>query len=304
MKRKKTYERDSFNLSNTNKIFFPENEYTKGDLIEYYEKIAETMLPYLKDRMITMIRFPNGIDGKKFYQKEAPDYFPKWIERKLIKNREEGTTNYVLCNKKATLVYLANQACITPHIWLSRKDKPEKPDRLVIDLDPEVNDFSKIKTAALKARELLENKLGLPTFLMTSGSRGIHVVVPLKRTRDFDEVREFTQLVADLLERENPDLLTTAKRKNKREGKIYLDVDRNAFGQTAVAPYAVRPIKGAPVATPLDWDELKDSSLSPQFWNIKNIFKRLDEKGDPWKEMQKKAVVITNAQKKLSSLLN
>lgn len=296
----KSFGKHSFEISNPDKIFFPEKKYTKGDLIEYYEQIAETMLAYLEDRMITMIRYPDGIDGKKFYQKEAPEYFPNWIERKLIENRDEGSTNYVICNKKATLVYLANQACITPHVWLSKKDKPEKPDRLIIDLDPEVDDFSMVKTAALKIRDLLGGSLGLPVFLMTSGSRGVHIVVPLKRTRNFDEIRRFAQIVADHLEKENPHLVTTAARKNKRGGKIYLDVGRNAFGQTAVAPYAVRPIEGAPVATPLDWEELEDSSLTPQSWNIKNIFKRLEKTGDPWKKMQKEAVVLTTAEKKLS----
>src|SRR5690606_1219975 len=300
----KAYGKYSFEISNTDKVFFPESKYTKGDLIEYYEKISETMLPYLKDRMVTMVRFPNGIQGVKFYQKETPEYFPKWIDKKLIQNREEGTTNYVICNKKATLVYLANQACITPHIWLSRKDKPEKPDKLIIDLDPEVDDFSKVKTIALKTRNLFEKTLELPTYVMTSGSRGLHVVVPLKRTRNFDKVREFAQLVANHLEKENPELVTTAARKNKREGKIYLDVGRNAFGQTAVAPYAVRPIEGAPVATPLEWDELNESSLNSQSWNIKTIFNRLKKNGDPWEEMQKKAVVLTSAEKIMYRLIN
>lgn len=290
-------------LSSLDKVFFPREGYTKGDLIDYYERISEYMLPHIEDRMITMIRFPNGIDDKNFFQKDTPDYFPDWIETKCIKKKDGGETHYVICNKLATLVYLVNQACITPHIWLSRKDKPGKPDRLIFDLDPEHDDFAKVKIAAQKTRELLEYRLGLPTFIMTTGSRGLHIVVPLKRTRGFDVVKDFAQKAAQLLEKENPDLFTTAARKNKREDKIFVDVGRNAFAQTVVAPYAVRPINGAPVATPLQWEELEDKSTSPQSYNIKNLFKKLNKTGDPWKDINQAAVALTSAEKELEKLL-
>ena len=290
-----------FSVSNTDKMFFPKEKFTKGDLIDYYEKIAPVMLPYIKDRLITMVRFPDGIKGKQFYQKGAPDYFPKWIKTKEIENRDGSTTNYVIANDQATLVYLANQASVTPHIWLSKRDKPDKPDRMIIDIDPEVEDFEKVKTTAEKFRKILEEDLGLPTFIMTTGSRGLHITIPLKRTRTFDQVREFAQSVANLMEKENPDLVTTAARKNKREGKIFLDVGRNAFGQTGVTPYAVRPIEGAPVATPLKWEELKDLSSAREF-NIKTIFNRLEKNGDPWVNMEDQIVSLTNAEKKLRKL--
>ncbi|TBW29938.1 non-homologous end-joining DNA ligase [Gramella sp. KN1008] len=292
----------SFEVSNLDKLFFPKEGYTKGDLVDYYERIADTMLPYIKDRPLTMIRFPNGIEDKQFYQKDAPDYFPKWIKTRTIEKQEGGTTNYVLCNDKASLVYLANQACITPHIWLSRKDRLNFPDRMIIDLDPSKDDFGEVKTAAKKIRKLLGEELGLPLYLMTTGSRGLHIVVPMKRTRDFDEVRKFAQKAARLLEQEYPDTMTTAARKNKREDRLFLDVGRNAFGQTGVAPYSVRPIEGAPVATPLDWDELDRSSLSAQSYNIKNIFKRLGSKEDPWKDMSASAVSLTSAIKELNNI--
>lgn len=303
METEKKIDGHTISVSSLDKIYFPKEKYTKGELIDYYERVAEYMLPHIEDRMITMIRFPNGIEGQKFFQKDTPEYFPEWIETKCIKKKDGGETHYVICKKQATLVYIANQSCITPHIWLSKKDKPSKPDRLIIDLDPEQDDFATVKTAALKTRELLEDKLGLPTFIMTTGSRGLHIVVPLKRTRVFDEVKDFAEKIADLLEKENPDLLTTAARKNKRENKIYVDVGRNAFAQTGVAPYAVRPIDGAPVATPLDWDDLKEKSLSPQSYNIKNLFKKLDKGGDPWKDINSKAVVLTSAEKELEKLI-
>lgn len=293
----------SFEISNTQKIFYPEAGYTKGDLIEYYEKIAEITVPLIQNRPITMVRFPNGIDGKRFFQKGTPDYFPKWIKTRKIKKQEGGDTKYVVCNNQATLVYLANQACITPHIWLSRIDKLDYPDKLIIDLDPEVDDFSKVKAAAVTVKELLNKRLGLPVFLMTTGSRGLHVVVPLKRTKDFDKVRDFAQKAAKFLEEENKEVYTTAARKNKREGKIYLDVGRNAFAQTGVAPYAVRSIEGAPVATPLFWEELEEDSLSPRSYNIKNVLQKLEEKGDPWKDFTRSSVTITSAEKKLNKII-
>lgn len=242
MEKEKKLGEHTISLSSLDKVYFPKEGYTKGDIIDYYESIAEFMLPHIEDRMITMLRFPNGINDTRFFQKDTPDYFPDWIETMCITKKDGGETHYVICNKQATLVYLANQACITPHIWLSKKDKPGKPDRLIFDLDPEQDDFAKVKIAAQKTRELLEGRLGLPTFLMTTGSRGLHIVVPLKRTRGFDEVRNFAQKAAEFLEKENPDLLTTAARKNKREDKIFVDVGRNAFAQTGVAPYAVRPL--------------------------------------------------------------
>lgn len=298
----KKFGEHSFEVSNLDKIFFPKEEYTKGDLIGYYEKIADTMLPYMKDRPVTMIRFPNGIDDKQFYQKDAPDYFPEWIETKAIKKEDGGSTDYVICNDEETLVYLANQACITPHIWLSRKDKIDYPDRLIFDLDPSRDDFSEVISAAKKIGNFLKEDLSLPVYIMTTGSRGIHLVVPLKREHTFDQVRAFAQKIARYLEDQYPEEMTTAVRKNKREDKLFLDVARNGKGQTAVTPYAVRPIEGAPVATPLDWDELDKASLSAQTYTIKNIFRRLGSKDDPWKDIDSKATSLKKAMEKLDKL--
>ncbi|MUP44704.1 ATP-dependent DNA ligase [Gramella sp. BOM4] len=303
MSEPRTYDKQEVELSNLEKVFFPESGYTKGDLVDYYERIADTMLPYIEGRPLTMIRFPNGIDDKKFFQKDAPDYFPDWIAKKSLEKKEGGSTNYVICNDKASLVYLANQACVTPHIWLSRQDKPEKPDRMIFDLDPSQEGFDAIKEAAFSIRELLENELGLPLFLMTTGSRGLHLVTPLKREHDFDEVRDFAQQAAKYLERQFPDTMTTATRKQKREDKLFLDVARNAWAQTSVAPYAVRPIEGAPVATPIDWEELKKPELSAQSYTIKNIFRRLGSKEDPWKNIEDKKVGLSEARKKLEKLI-
>ncbi len=289
-------------ISNREKMFFPEQKYTKGDLIDYYEKIADVILPHIESRPLTMIRFPDGIDGKKFFQKDAPDYFPDWIEKKEVRNQDGTTTNYVICNDMASLVYLANQACITPHIWLSKKDKLNFPDRMIFDLDPADEDFSRVKWAAGMLKNLLQDQLGLPSFLMTTGSRGLHIVVPLKREKSFDEVRSFAQQISVYLEKKYPDALTTAIRKDKRGDKLFLDVTRNAFAQTTVAPYAVRPLNGAPVATPLDWNELEKHDLHSQYYTIQNIFRRLGSKKDPWKNIDDASVSLEKALKKFREL--
>lgn len=303
MSEKRTYGKTEVELSNLDKVFFPEHGYTKGDLVDYYEKIADIMLPHIEGRPLTMIRFPNGIEDKRFFQKDAPDYFPDWIAKKSFEKKEGGSTNYVICNDKASLVYLTNQACITPHIWLSKEDKPDHPDRMIFDLDPSKEGFDAVKEAAFSIRELLEDELGLPVFLMTTGSRGLHLVTPLKRNHDFDEVRDFAQQAAKYLEQKYPETMTTAARKEKREDRLFLDVARNASAQTSVAPYAVRPIEGAPVATPIDWDELKKPDLSAQSYTIKNIFRRLGSKEDPWKDIEQHKVKLSEAKKKLEKLI-
>lgn len=290
-------------LSNTDKIIFPDEGITKGDLIEYYRKIANVMLPHVEDRPLTLHRFPDGINGEGFYQKEASDYFPEWIEKLPVKKKEDGETHYVICNNEATLVYLANQASITPHVWLSRKNRLEKPDRLIFDLDPpEGNDFSAVRRAAITLRKFLDNEVGLTSFVMTTGSRGLHLAVPIKASQDFDAVRSFAQKVAKIVAQRNPDSLTTEIRKEKRKGRIFLDTARNAYAQTAVAPYSVRPKPGAPVATPLDWDELSEDHLNAQSYRIRNIFRRLAQKPDPWKQINRHRVSLPKAVDILNSI--
>ena len=302
-KEKMKFGKYSVSISNRDKIFFPSSKYTKGDLIDYYKKISELMIPHIKGRPISMLRFPDGINGKQFYQKDTPDYFPDWIEVKQVKKQDGGTTNYVICNNTATLVYLANQACITPHIWLSKKDKLDYPDRMIFDLDHSDNDFSKVKSVAEKLKKILGKDLNLPVCLMTTGSRGLHVVIPLERSSNFDEVRDFAQTIAKHLETENPGEITTATHINKRGNKLYIDTARNGFGQTSVAPYAIRPIEGAPVATPIDWEDLENPSLTSQTYNIKNIFLRFEKKPDPWRNINRHSVSITSARKKLDEIM-
>lgn len=301
--------RRSVEVSNLAKILFPKDKITKGDVIEYYQRVAKYMIPHMKNRPITMQRFPHGIRDEGFYQKNISDYFPKWIDYIPIKKQEDGVVKYALCNDAATLVYLANQLCITPHVWLSRVNDVNRPDRLIFDLDPSSKrsvsspkNFVGVKKAALLLKDLLD-EIGLISYPMLTGSRGLHVVVPLKRKYDFDEVRAFAKEIAHFLVEANPRFLTIEVRKEKRRGRIFVDYLRNSFGQTAVAPYAVRPKQGAPVATPITWQELRSSGMHAQRFNVKNIFKRLSIKKDPWKDISKHAQLLAVARKKLSVMI-
>lgn len=277
------------NVPNPEKIWFPQSKITKGDIVAYYPDIAPYMLPFIKDRALTMHRFPNGIDHEGFYQKNIGEHFPSWVASKKIKNREAGYTTYVVCNNAASLAYLATQASITPHLWLSKVDKLNYPDRMIFDLDPFDDDFATVRWTALELKKLLQ-EIGMPTFVMTTGSRGLHVVVPLKRVATFDVVREYARSIATLLVDRYPKKLTINARKESRGRRLLIDCMRNSYGATAVAPYAVRAIEKAPVATPIFWEEL--ARITPQRFTIKTIFKRLLQKEDPWQTLNNVASVL------------
>lgn len=257
------------------KVLFPDDGLTKQDLVDYYLKISPLMLPHLKDRPITMFRYPDGIDGKAWVAKDMPDHFPGWIKHHRVP-KEGGTVDHVLGHDAETLAYLANQACITPHIGLSRVDKLQHPDRLVFDLDPAKADFEAVRRAAWWLKDLLD-ELELPSIPMTTGSRGVHVAVKLDRRADFDTVRAFARDVAELLATQHPAALTTEARKAKRGDRLYLDVARNGYSQTTVAPFAVRALPSAPVAAPLDWAQLKDRKLHARTFTLKS-----PPTADPW----------------------
>ncbi|HLD93963.1 MAG TPA: non-homologous end-joining DNA ligase [Anaerolineales bacterium] len=269
-------------ITNADKELFPDDGITKSEVVDYYQRIAETMLPHMKGRPLALQRFPDGIDEEGFYQKEAAVYFPDFIETVRITLEDGSKQNEIVCNNAVTLVYLANLAVITPHVWLSTTEAIRKPDKIVFDLDPSDDDFAVVKEGAHDLRKLLEY-LGLTCFVMTTGSRGLHVACPIKPEHDYNIVKEFTKAAAQNLEAEDPKF-TTKVRKEKRRGRVFVDYLRNEYAQTSVAPYALRPKPGAPVAAPLDWDELSESKLDPQGYTMENIFKRLGRKGDPWKD--------------------
>jgi len=295
--------RYSVEITHPDKILFGKSGLTKLDLINYYQVVAPIMMPYVDDRPISMQRFPNGIADEGFYQKDASDYFPKWVTRIPIAKTEGGAVDYVVIDKPATLIYLANQNCITPHVWLSKKDNLNKPDRMIFDLDPaEKLPFSATQDVAQKLKIVLDD-LGLPTFCMLTGSRGAHIIVPLKRTQSFDETRKFAHDVATLLAQTFPKLITVNVHKTKRGNRVFIDWLRNGFGSTAVAPYAVRARENAPIAMPVTWKELLAPKMISQKYTIKNADKRINKVGDIWHDMQKSAVSLTKARKKLDQII-
>ena len=290
-------------LSNTSKTLFPDDQVTKGDLIGYYRDIAARMLPYLRDRPLSMERYPDGITGERIVQKNVPRYFPDWIARTRVK-KQGGTLVQVICDRPATLVYLANQACIEMHAFLSRTGALDRADQLIFDLDPpDDHRFDQVKHLALGLHDLLE-ELGLTAFVKTTGGRGLHVHVPLNARDDFDTVRRFARQASDVLAAREPDILTTEQRKDSRGDRVYSDVMRNAYAQTAVAPYSVRARPGAPVATPLDWAELKDASLTPHQFTLRTVGGRLDRPGasDPWAGMARRRYSLDRAAQRLAKL--
>ncbi len=268
-----TIGRVTLNTSNENKILFPKDGITKGDIINYYASMADIMLPFMQNRPISMQRFPEGIHQESFYQKDKSEFFPSWIDSVTVEKKSGGDTEYVIINNAATLVYLANLACLTPHLWLSSIPHLKKPDRIIFDLDPApTNSFADVKEAAFALKELLE-ELGLTSFALLTGSKGIHVIVPIKPNYTYAKVRQFTKQVAEVLMQRHPDLYTINPRKEKRKKLLLIDYFRNGFGATGVAPYAVRAKDGAPVAAPVTWDELSRVKASNQF-TIKTIKKR------------------------------
>ena len=267
-------------ISNADKVLFPRDGITKRDLAEYWAKIAPTALPHYFDRPVTMQRFPDGIDGDGFFHKNAPDHFPNWIAR-VDWPKEGGTVTHVLANDAATLVFLANQGCITPHLALSRAGDPRRPDRMVFDLDPSDDDFGKVQETARALRATLDRR-GLESFVATTGSRGLHIVLALDASADVDALRPFARAVAAEVAEAHPALATVEQRKSKRGDRVLVDTFRTAFGQTAVGAYAPRARDFAPVATPIRWDEAFASDLVPDRYTIASIFRRLGQVDDPW----------------------
>lgn len=289
-------------LSRPGKVLFPDAGVTKGDLVDYYLSVSPHMLPYLRGRPVVMQRFPDGIGEEGFYQKDTPDYFPTWIPRVTVRKREGGAIHHVLCRNEATLAYLADQGVITPHVWLSRADDLEHPDRLIFDLDPPDHAFELVRHAARSLRGLL-GELGLEAWPLATGGRGLHLVVPLDRSADFDAVRSFARRTAGLLAGREPRRLTTETRKERRRGRLFLDYLRNGFAQTAVPPFAVRARPGAPVAVPLDWDDVDDPELRGNTFDTRSVLRRLDAKGDPWKGMARHARSLARPRSRLDALV-
>lgn len=276
-------------ITHPDKLLFPEDGIAKADLAAYYARVAPVMAGHVRDRPLNLWRWNAGIHGPRIVQQEIPRGAPDWVRRVEVDKRGGGTVCHATGGEAATLVWLANQNCITPHVWSARADKPQRPDRLVFDLDPPGEEaFAVVREAALALGELLR-ELCLVPFAMVTGSKGMHVVAPLRRHADADTVRAVAGTLGQELADRAPDTLTTTWRKAGRGERVLVDTARNTYAQTVVAPYAVRALPGAPVATPLAWEELEDPALHPRCWTLRTLPERLDARGDPWAEIARHA---------------
>lgn len=269
-------------LTHQDRVVFPEVGLTKGDVVAYYRRIAERILPHLRDRPLVVRRFPGGLAEDGFFQKEAPDHYPAWIRRTKVEKVEGGTTTYVVCDDAATLVYVANQGAIELHTLLAPADHPSAPTELVVDLDPSGDDLDPVVAGARAVHDLLD-ELEVVGFVNATGSRGVHVHVDLAGRTDIDDVRRLSHGLAAAVVARDPDTFTVEHRKVDRGDRLFVDVLRNAYGQHAVAPYSIRARPTAPVAIPLTWEEATAWSFDPRAVTIENAFRRLGaQHDDPW----------------------
>jgi bifunctional non-homologous end joining protein LigD len=287
-------------ITHPDRVLFPADGITKRDLVDYYGEVADTMLPHLKGRALSVQRFPRGIGEQGFVQQDFADSLPDWMGGVEVA-KEGGTVVHPLAERREALRWLANQNCITLHAWQSRQDQLHHPDRLVFDLDPSGIDFAVVRATARATAGVLDD-LGLACYVQTTGSRGLHVVVPVRPDADFDTVRQFAREVAEVVAADDAKHRTVEARKDKRGDRVYLDVMRNAYAQTAVAPYSVRARAGAPVATPLEWDELDTRGLRADRFTIRDIPKRLAGQRDPWADMSRHARSLTGPAQRLAKL--
>ena len=285
-------------ISRPDKILYPETGYTKADLAQYYEAVADWMLPHLAGRPLVLHRFPDGIETEGFYQKQAPAHTPDFVDTTTVASgNRRGSVRHLVVGDVDTLRFLANQACLELHRWLSHADRIDNPDLMVLDIDPPDGvDIALLRRTVRKSVDLLA-ELGLAPHVMTTGGSGYHVVAPLDGSADFDEVRALARAVADRLAADAPDELTTEQRIGARRGRIFLDTNRNAYGQTAVTPYSPRARPGAPVATPIEPEEL--SKVRPDGYDLRSIRRRLAQKGDPWADLHTEAVPAADVRERL-----
>lgn len=270
-------------ITNRKKVFWPEQGFTKGNVIDYYNDIAEYILPFLKDRPQSLYRTPNGIQGKGFFHKNMENQAPEWADTVTFDNSKGGTIEYLLCQNRETLLYMANLGCIEINPWSSSIPNVDNPDYMVFDLDPVEVDFDKVLLIARAFKKLFD-QLSMPAYVKTSGSRGLHIYVPVEPKYTYPQVQKFVKLFESHIHNQHKVLTSFERSPSKRKGKIYLDYLQNAKGKTMSSVYSLRPRPGAPVSAPVHWDELK-KGLSPDSFNLKNIRKRLEKEGDLWKDM-------------------
>ena len=270
-------------ITHPEKVLFPEDGITKGELAAYYEAIADLMLPHVRGRPLTMERFPNGIGSKGFMHKDVSKGFPEWLARVEVP-KKGGTVHHALLNDVRSILWMANQNCVTPHVWASRVPRLDRPDICVFDLDPAGDEPQAVRDAALALRDLL-GELGLDAWIKTSGSKGFHIVVPLDGREGFGRVSWFVHAAGAALTARHPDQLTQEFSKVDRKGRIYVDTGRNGYSATYAAPYAVRPRPGAPVSAPCTWEEVERGLVEPRSFSLRSMAARVRDVGDLWGDM-------------------
>jgi bifunctional non-homologous end joining protein LigD len=270
-------------LTHVDRVVFPADGIQKGEVIAYYRDVAGVMLPELRRRALTIERFTKSIDAGGFYQKHAPKHYPAWIDR--IELRGKTPVIYPICDSAAALVYLANQGAVTFHVMTSRAEAPEEPDEIVFDLDPPEGGFELVRRVARLVHELLE-AIALPSFVKTTGSKGLHVVAPLDGAEHVRVIMRLAEAITTRLCRQHPDLITTEFYKADRKGRLFFDTMRNTPGATMVAPYSLRPRAGAPVSAPIEWRDVDDPALRADGITLRDVRARLDAHGDPWSTLR------------------
>jgi bifunctional non-homologous end joining protein LigD len=285
-------------ITHPEKVLFPQDGITKGELAGYYEHVAPVMVPHVRMRPVTMVRYPQGIEKQSFWQKDVSKGFPAWLERVQVP-KKDGTVNHPVITDTRSLLWMANQNSIGPHVWTSRAPAVYYPDICVFDLDPAADDEAQVRTAALQLRDLLD-EIGLPSWVKTSGSKGFHIVVPLDGKARHDEVDHFAHGVARLLIERDPKNLTQEFSKADRGGRIYVDAGRNGYSATFAAVYAVRAKHGAPVSAPCTWEEIERGEVGPRTFSLRTMADRLEAAGDLWSDMLKRRRSLTRAVEKLA----
>lgn len=288
-------------MTHPERVLFPDDGLTKADLADYHLAVAEHLLRHAGRRPLMLQRFPEGIGEPGFYQKEAGRGVPSWIDTVEV-DKSGGTVTHPVLDGPAGLLALTNLSTVSLHRWNARTDDLEHPDLLIIDLDPSTDDIAAVRRAALAVRTLLD-ELDLAAYVQLTGSRGMHVVSPIDRSAGTDAVTAFASAVARVLSARHPDELTDEFRTKRRRGRLYVDVGRNGWAQTSIAPYSVRPRPGAPVATPIHWDELDDGQLAADRWTVSSVPQRLERDGDPWVDLARHARSLRSRVPTLQALL-
>jgi bifunctional non-homologous end joining protein LigD len=284
-------------ITHPDKVLFPDDGITKGEVAAYYERIAPVMLPHIRGRPITMERYPAGLGKKGFWQKDVSKGFPEWLERVEVP-KKDGTVHHLIVRDLRSLLWMANQNTITPHVWTSRAPNLYQPDVCVFDLDPSEDQPEILRGAAFALRDLLR-ELGLPSWLKTSGSKGWHIIVPLDGKADFGEVARFAHGVGTLLVRRDPEHLTQEFSKADRGGRILVDTGRNGYSATFAAAYAVRAKPGAPVSAPCTWEELERGDIGPRTFTLRAMADRIAKAGDVWSEMRRRKYSLRRPMERL-----